>query len=123
MRDIQHLLKVEVEFEVADGFEPEIAFPIKKPKNKPQPRKHGGSNPRGHYGRGRDERPKQRSAKSLNHYDARKPSERPQSTHVKPGKRADSKKSQNQRDGERVEQKQWRDDYSSPGAQSARKLS
>ena len=26
MRDIQHLLKVEVEFEVADGFEPEIAF-------------------------------------------------------------------------------------------------
>ena len=44
MRDIQHLLKVEVEFEVADGFEPEIAFPVKKPKNKPQPRKHGRSN-------------------------------------------------------------------------------
>ena len=43
MRDIQHLLKVDVEFEVADGFEPEIPFPVKKPKGRPQPRKHGKS--------------------------------------------------------------------------------
>ncbi|MDC3058697.1 DEAD/DEAH box helicase [Litorivicinus sp.] len=114
MRDIQHLLKIEVEFEVADGFEPEIAFPVKKPKNKPQPRKHGRSNPRGHNGRGRDERPKQRSTKSLNQYDARKNSERPQSANVESGKHADFKKSQNQRDGERVERKQWRDNSSSP---------
>ncbi len=114
IRDIQHLLRVEVDFEVADGFEPEIAFPVKKPKNKSQLRKHGRPNPRGHAGRGRDERPKQRAAKSLNQYDARKHSERPQSANVKPRKRADSKKSQNQRDGERVERKQWRDDSSSP---------
>ena len=86
MRDIQHLLRVEVDFEVADGFEPEIAFPVKKPKNKPQLRKHGRPNPRGHAGRGRDERPKQRAAKSLNQYDARKHSERPQSANVKPWK-------------------------------------
>ena len=84
IRDIQHLLRVEVDFEVADGFEPEIAFPVKKPKNKSQLRKHGRPNPRGHAGRGRDERPKQRAAKSLNQYDARKHSERPQSANVKP---------------------------------------
>ena len=114
MRDIQHLLKVEVEFEVADGFEPEIPFPVKKPKNKPQPRKHGRSNPRSHDGRGRDERPKQRAAKSSDRYDSRKNSERPKSADVMSGRRADSQKSQTQRDGERVERKQWRDDSSSP---------
>lgn len=117
MRDIQHLLKVEVEFEVADGFEPKIALPVKKPKNKLQPRKHGRSNPRSHNGRGRDEHPKQRAAKSPNRHDVRKHSERSKSVNVKSGKRADSKKSQNQRDGERVERKQWRDDYSSPRSQ------
>ena len=45
MRDIQHLLKIEVEFEVADGFEPTTPFPVKKPKHKPQPRKHEKSHP------------------------------------------------------------------------------
>jgi len=112
MRDIQHLLKVEVEFEVADGFEPEIPFPVKKPKNKAQPRKHGRSNPRSQDGRGRDERPKQRAAQSSDRYDSRKNSERPAPANVKSGKRADSYKSQTQRDGERVERKQWRDDSS-----------
>ncbi len=121
MRDIQHLLRVELEFEVADGFEPEIAFPVKEPKNKPQPRKHGRSNPRGHDGRGRDERPKQRAAKSLNQYDARKNSERSESANVKPGKRADSQKGQIQRDRERVERKQWRDDSSSPRSSKRQK--
>ena len=84
--DIQHLLKVEVEFEVADGFEPEIAFPVKKPKNKPQPRKHGRSNPRSQDGRGRDERPKQRAAKSSDRYDSRKNSERSKPAKIKSGK-------------------------------------
>ena len=32
MREIQHLLKINVEFEVADGFEPAIQFPVKKQK-------------------------------------------------------------------------------------------
>ena len=32
MREIQHLLKINVEFEVADGFEPAIQFPVKKKK-------------------------------------------------------------------------------------------
>ena len=114
MRDIQHLLKVEVEFEVADGFEPEIPFPVKKPKIKPQPRKHGRSNPRSHDGRGRDERTKQRAAKSSDRYDSKKNSERPKSADVKSVRRADPQKSQTQRDGERVERKQWRDDSSSP---------
>ena len=33
MREIQHLLKINVEFEVADGFEPAIQFPVKKKIN------------------------------------------------------------------------------------------
>jgi ATP-dependent RNA helicase RhlE len=116
MRDIQHLLKVEVEFEVADGFEPEIPFPVKKPKNKPQPRKHGRSNPRSYEGRGRgrDETPKQRTSKPSDRYDSKKNSEKPKPANGKSGKRADSYKSQAQRDGERVERKQWRDDSASP---------
>jgi len=123
MRDIQHLLKVEVEFEVADGFEPEIPFPVKKPKNKPQPRKHGRSNPRSYEGRGRgrDETPKQRTSKPSDRYDSKKNSEKPKPANGKSGKRADSYKSQAQRDGERVERKQWRDDSASPRSSKRQK--
>jgi len=114
MGDIQHLLKVEVEFEVADGFEPEIAFPVKKPKNRPKPRKHGRSNPRSHDGRGRAARTKQRNDVASTRFDSMNDSERPKPSKVKSRKRADSQERQTQRDGERVERKRWRDDSSSP---------
>ena len=90
MGDIQHLLKVEVEFEVADGFEPETAFPVKKPKNRPQPRKHGRSNPRSHDGRGRGAHTKQRNDVASTRFDSMNDSERPKPAKVKSRKRADS---------------------------------
>lgn len=111
MRDIQHLLKVEVEFEVADGFEPEIAFPVKKSKNKPQPRKHrkSSAHSQGRHDRGRNETPKQRNSTSSDRYKSNKNHERAKSADMKSGRRTEARKSQSQRDGERVEQKQWRD--------------
>ena len=109
--DIQHLLKIEVEFEVADGFEPEIAFPVKKPKkNKPRPRKHGRSNTRSDEGRVRNEHQKHRAIKSSDRHESRKKSERSKSASDKSGKRADSQKGQVQRDCERDQRKQWRDE-------------
>ena len=41
MRDIQHLLKIEVEFEVADGFEPTTPFPVKSRNTNPSPESMG----------------------------------------------------------------------------------
>lgn len=40
--DIQRVLKTEISFEVADGFEPRVPFPSRRPKDKTSPRKHGG---------------------------------------------------------------------------------
>ncbi len=40
--EIQRVLKTEISFEVADGFEPRVPFPSRKPKQKTAPRKHGG---------------------------------------------------------------------------------
>ena len=65
MRDIQFLLKVDVEFEVADGFEPQAPFPTKRPKQKPQPRKYGNSPRRGAPARSSGGRPN-RDGRPLN---------------------------------------------------------
>lgn len=55
--EIQRVLKTEISFEVADGFEPRVPFPSRRPKQKTAPRKHGaggGRGPRsGDSGRGR----------------------------------------------------------------------
>ncbi|MDB9863249.1 DEAD/DEAH box helicase [Litorivicinus sp.] len=57
--DIQRVLKVEVSFEVADGFEPRTPFPTRKPKQKSRPKSHGnyGGNARGGNSQGRSSRP------------------------------------------------------------------
>ena len=47
MRDIERLLKITVEFNVADGFEPEQAFPAAKPKPKSKPKRHRGQGGQG----------------------------------------------------------------------------
>ena len=65
MREIQHLLKINVEFEVADGFEPAIQFPVKKKKNKPQPRKHGS---RGRINGNANHKQKNQTDKTHNRY-------------------------------------------------------
>ena len=103
MRDIQHLLKIEVEFEVADGFEPTTPFPVKKPKHKPQPRKHGKSHPRDHRVRGKDDRPKHRNDKSSARYGNGDNSERPKSGGADSGRPTNKQNSGTQREGQRVE--------------------
>ena len=113
MRDIQHLLKIEVEFEVADGFEPTTPFPVKKPKHKPQPRKHGKSYPRDHRVRCKDDRPKHRNDKSSARYGNGENSERPKSGGADSGRRTNTQDSRTRREGERVEKKQWSDDTAS----------
>ena len=110
MRDIQHLLKIEVEFEVADGFEPTTPFPVKKPKHKPQPRKHGKSHPRDHRVRGKDDRPKHRNDKPSARYGNGDNSERPKSGGADSGRPTNTQNSRTQREGQRVEKKQWPDD-------------
>ena len=136
MRDIQHLLKVDVEFEVADGFEPQVPFPVKKPKSKPQPRKHGRSSSRNHpgprgerangssstrrngaesRGRGRSEqqgagRPETREGRPARDGER---SERREWTKERPkasGERTDSRQSRPKQEGERSERRDWSSD-------------
>ena len=97
MRDIQHLLKIEVEFEVADGFEPTTPFPVKKPKHKPQPRKHEIA-PRDHRVRGKDDRPKHRNDKSSARYGNGDNSERPKSGGADSGRPTNTQNSRTQRE-------------------------
>ena len=79
MREIQHLLKINVEFEVADGFEPAIQFPVKKQKNKPQPRKHGS---RGRINGNANHKQKNQTDKTHNRYrDGMGSEKRPASKH------------------------------------------
>ena len=102
MRDIQHLLKVDVEFEVADGFEPKVPFPVKKPKGKPQPRKHGRSSSRNHTGP-RAERANGSSSARRDGVEARG---RGRSEH-QAGGRPETRESRPARDGERSERREW----------------
>ena len=102
MRDIQHLLKVDVEFEVADGFEPKVPFPVKKPKGKPQPRKHGRSSSRNHTGP-RAERANGSSSTRRDGVEARG---RGPSEHQAAG-RPETRESRPARDGERSERREW----------------
>ncbi len=81
MLDIQRVLNTEITFEVADGFEPQVPFPSRRPKGKPQPRKHG----RG-AGRGRTEQGRRADSP---HGDRR--SEGRRSDNRSEGRRADSR--------------------------------
>jgi len=102
MRDIQHLLKVDVEFEVADGFEPKVPFPVKKPKGKPQPRKHGRSSGRNHSG----PRAERANGSSSTRRDGLEPRGRSRSEHQGAG-RPETRESPPARDGERSERREW----------------
>ena len=102
MRDIQHLLKVDVEFEVADGFEPKVPFPVKKPKGKPQPRKHGRSSGRNHSG----PRAERANGSSSTRRDGLEPRGRSRTEHQGAG-RPETRESRPARDGERSERREW----------------
>ncbi len=81
MLDIQRVLNTEITFEVADGFEPQVPFPNRRPKGKTQPRKHG----RG-AGRGR---PEQGRRADNSHGDRRSEGRRSDNRHE--GRRANSR--------------------------------
>jgi ATP-dependent RNA helicase RhlE len=102
MRDIQHLLKVDVEFEVADGFEPQVPFPVKKPKSKPQPRKHGRSSSRNHPG----PRGERANGSSSTRRDGAESRSRGRSEHQGAG-RPETREGRPARDGERSERREW----------------
>jgi ATP-dependent RNA helicase RhlE len=118
MRDIQHLLKVEVEFEVADGFEPEIPFPVKKPKGRPQPRKHGKSSGARRSGQRNDSRSDRSASASQSRRRDNDRSERREwnQDHSSAGGRTDSRQSRPQRDGERSERREWTAERPSRGS-------
>ena len=113
MREIQHLLKINVEFEVADGFEPAIQFPVKKHKNKPQPRKLGS---RGRNNGNASHTQKNQTDKTRNRYRDGMGSEK------KIGKQTQARSNQSP-SGETVaeKQKQWGHDSTSPNAKKRQK--
>ena len=118
MRDIQHLLKVEVEFEVADGFEPEIPFPVKKPKGRPQPRKHGKSSGGRRSGQRNDSRSDRSASASQSRRRDNDRSERREwnQDHSSAGGRTNSRQSRPKRDGERSERREWTAERPSRGS-------
>ena len=114
IREIQHLLKINVEFEVADGFEPAIQFPVKKQKNKPQPRKHES---RGRAKGNANHKQKNQTDKTRNRYRDEMGSEQ------KTGKQtqARSNRSPSGGDDRTEKQKQWGHDSTSRSAKKRQK--
>ena len=114
MREIQHLLKINVEFEVADGFEPAIQFPVKKQKNKPQPRKLGS---RERNNGNASHKQKNQTDKTRNRYRDGMGSEK------KTGKQTQARSNQSPSggDGRLEKQKQWGHDSTSPKAKKRQK--
>lgn len=72
MRDIERLLKLTIEFDVADGFEPHVPFPSAKPKHKSQPKRHGG--PRGEGAARSDQAPHKRTSHGKPNASGKRPS-------------------------------------------------
>ena len=114
IREIQHLLKINVEFEVADGFEPAIQFPAKKQKNKPQPRKHES---RGRTKDSANHKQKTQTDKTRNRYRDEMGSEQ------KTGKQTQARSNRSPSGGnDRTEkQKQWGHDSTSRSAKKRQK--
>ena len=116
MRDIQHLLKVDIEFEVADGFEPQIPFPVKKPKGKPQPRKHGQSSGRGRPARSSDARSDRTGGGAqARRRDNTEGYGRGRSDEQRTSQRSETRDSRSDRNGERSERRDWNSDRSNSG--------
>ncbi|HBX27201.1 MAG TPA: RNA helicase [Gammaproteobacteria bacterium] len=107
MRDIQHLLKINVELEVADGFEPAIQFPATKGKNKPQPRKHGS---RGRNNGDANHKQKKQTHKTRTRYRDESSSKKKTSQRAQ----AQSRQSSSEGTGLEEKQKKWGRDFTSP---------
>lgn len=118
MRDIQHLLKVEVEFEVADGFEPEIPFPVKKPKGRPQPRKHGKSSGGRRSGQRNDSRSDRSASASQSRRRDNERSERREwdQDRSPASDRSNAHQSRSKRDGDHSERREWTAERTSRGS-------